>query len=158
MLLQPTKIGFKSSCLLDWLHASWSNVLQMQIASTWEGIRACEYLQKQGISCNMTLLFSFGQVSIVCSSCLPHAQTIAFSFAPLTFQISFMLAVWLLCFIEDVSRQKGTTTRNSPEIWYVQAAACADAGASLISPFVGRIMDWYKKKEGREFAPHEVCA
>ena len=38
----------------------------------------------------------------------------------------------------------------------VQAAACADAGASLISPFVGRIMDWYKKKEGREFAPHEV--
>lgn len=39
----------------------------------------------------------------------------------------------------------------------IQAAACADAGASLISPFVGRIMDWYKKKEGREFASHEVC-
>lgn len=38
----------------------------------------------------------------------------------------------------------------------LQAAACADAGASLISPFVGRIMDWYKKKEGRDFAPHEV--
>ena len=37
-----------------------------------------------------------------------------------------------------------------------QAGACADAGASLISPFVGRIMDWYKKKEGREFAAHEV--
>lgn len=37
----------------------------------------------------------------------------------------------------------------------VQAAACADAGAALISPFVGRIMDWYKAKEGREFAPHE---
>lgn len=37
----------------------------------------------------------------------------------------------------------------------LQAAACADAGASLISPFVGRIMDWYKAKEGRDFAPHE---
>lgn len=36
-----------------------------------------------------------------------------------------------------------------------QAGACADAGAALISPFVGRIMDWYKKKEGRDFAPHE---
>jgi len=36
-----------------------------------------------------------------------------------------------------------------------QAAACADAGASLISPFVGRIMDWYKVKEGRDFLPHE---
>ena len=56
-----------------------------------------------------------------------------------------------------MSRQKGATTRQSPDIWYLQAAACADAGASLISPFVGRIMDWYKKKEGREFAPHEVC-
>jgi transaldolase len=37
----------------------------------------------------------------------------------------------------------------------LQAAACADAGATLISPFVGRIMDWYKAKEGRDFAPHE---
>ncbi|KAL3150277.1 hypothetical protein ABBQ32_000127 [Trebouxia sp. C0010 RCD-2024] len=73
-----------------------SKRVYIKIASTWEGIRACEYLQKQGISCNMTLLFSFAQ-----------------------------------------------------------AAACADAGASLISPFVGRIMDWYKKKEGHEFAPHE---
>ena len=36
----------------------------LQIASTWEGIRACEELQKQGIDTNMTLLFSFGQVSI----------------------------------------------------------------------------------------------
>lgn len=39
-----------------------SNMTMLQIASTWEGIRACEYLQKQGISCNMTLLFSFAQV------------------------------------------------------------------------------------------------
>ncbi|KAJ9530847.1 hypothetical protein QJQ45_028863 [Haematococcus lacustris] len=38
---------------------------------------------------------------------------------------------------------------------FAQAAACADAGAALISPFVGRIMDWYKAKEGREFAPEE---
>lgn len=37
----------------------------------------------------------------------------------------------------------------------LQAAACADAGAALISPFVGRIMDWYKAKEGRSFEPHE---
>ena len=37
----------------------------------------------------------------------------------------------------------------------VQAAGCADAGATLISPFVGRITDWYKAKEGRDYAPHE---
>lgn len=70
--------------------------LYIKIASTWEGIQACRQLERQGINCNMTLLFSFAQ-----------------------------------------------------------AAACADAGASLISPFVGRIMDWYKAKEGREFAPHD---
>lgn len=70
--------------------------LYIKAASTWEGIRACEQLQKQGIDCNMTLLFSFAQ-----------------------------------------------------------AAACADAGAALISPFVGRILDWYKKSQGRDFAPHE---
>jgi transaldolase len=70
--------------------------LYIKIASTWDGIRACEMLQQEGIDCNMTLLFSFAQ-----------------------------------------------------------AAACADAGAALISPFVGRIMDWYKKKEGRDFTPEE---
>lgn len=57
----------------------------IKIASTWEGVRAAEELQKEGINCNMTLLFS-----------LP------------------------------------------------QAVACAEAGAKLISPFVGRILDWYK--------------
>jgi len=57
----------------------------IKLASTWEGIRAAESLQKEGINCNLTLLFSFSQ-----------------------------------------------------------AAACADAGAFLISPFVGRILDWYK--------------
>lgn len=63
----------------------------IKIASTWEGIRAAEILEKEGIRCNMTLLF-----------CLP------------------------------------------------QAVACAEAGAQLISPFVGRIYDWYKKQTGQE--------
>ncbi|KFM27664.1 Transaldolase [Auxenochlorella protothecoides] len=70
--------------------------IYIKVASTWEGIRACEVLQKQGISTNMTLIFSFAQ-----------------------------------------------------------AGACADAGASLISPFVGRILDWYKKANGHDYAPHE---
>ncbi|KAG2448953.1 hypothetical protein HYH02_005708 [Chlamydomonas schloesseri] len=70
--------------------------IYIKLASTWEGIEACRRLERQGINCNMTLLFSFAQ-----------------------------------------------------------AAACADAGATLISPFVGRIMDWYKAKEGRDFAAHE---
>ncbi|CAM5769957.1 transaldolase [Labrys miyagiensis] len=68
----------------------------IKIASTWEGIRAAEHLQKEGIDCNLTLLFS-------------HAQAIA----------------------------------------------CGDAGVFLISPFVGRILDWYKKAEGRDFTPEE---
>jgi transaldolase len=68
----------------------------VKIASTWEGIRACEILEKEGIHCNMTLLFS-----------LP------------------------------------------------QAAACAEAQATLISPFVGRILDWHKAKTGRDYPPAE---
>jgi transaldolase len=68
----------------------------IKIASTWEGIRAAEVLQKEGINCNMTLLFS-----------LP------------------------------------------------QAVAAAEAKAKLISPFVGRILDWYKKSAGKDFAPAE---
>lgn len=68
----------------------------IKIASTWEGIRAAETLEKQGIQTNLTLLFSFAQ-----------------------------------------------------------AAACADAGAFLISPFVGRIYDWYKKAEGRDYQGSE---
>ncbi len=64
----------------------------IKIASTWEGIRAAEVLQKEGIRCNMTLLFA-----------LP------------------------------------------------QAIACAEAGVQLISPFVGRIYDWYKQKTGQEY-------
>ena len=61
----------------------------IKLAATWEGIRAAEVLQKQGIDCNLTLIFSL-----------------------------------------------------------TQAIACADAGAFLISPFVGRITDWFKKADG----------
>jgi len=68
----------------------------IKIASTWQGIRAAEILEKEGINCNLTLLFSFAQ-----------------------------------------------------------ARACAEAGVYLISPFVGRIMDWYKATEGREFVGAE---
>ena len=64
----------------------------IKLASTWEGIRAAEVLQKEGIDCNLTLLFSMAQ-----------------------------------------------------------AAACADAKAFLISPFVGRILDWYKKSTGEDY-------
>ncbi|TQV87950.1 transaldolase [Aliikangiella coralliicola] len=66
----------------------------IKIASTWEGIRAAEILEKEGINCNLTLLFSFAQ-----------------------------------------------------------ARACAEAGAYLISPFVGRILDWYKKATGKTDIP-----
>jgi transaldolase len=69
----------------------------IKVASTWEGIKAAEYLEKEGINCNLTLLFSFNQ-----------------------------------------------------------AAACADAGVFLISPFVGRILDWYKANtDKKEYAPLE---
>jgi len=66
----------------------------IKIASTWEGIRAAEVLQKEGIHCNLTLLFGMHQ-----------------------------------------------------------AIACAEAGVTLISPFVGRILDWYKKAEGKDSYP-----
>jgi transaldolase len=64
----------------------------IKIASTWEGIRAAEILEQDGIRCNLTLLFSL-----------------------------------------------------------VQAVACAEAGVQLISPFVGRIYDWYKKSTGTDY-------
>lgn len=70
------------------------NRILIKIASTWEGIQACKVLQKEGINCNMTLLFTFAQ-----------------------------------------------------------AVACAEAGAKLISPFVGRILDWHKKKSGKDSFP-----
>jgi transaldolase len=69
----------------------------IKLASTWEGIRAAEVLEKEGINCNLTLLFGFNQ-----------------------------------------------------------AAACADAGVFLISPFVGRILDWYKANtDKKEYAAEE---
>ncbi|ATS18790.1 transaldolase [Synechococcus sp. PCC 6717] len=68
----------------------------IKIASTWEGIRAAETLEKEGIHCNLTLLFGLHQ-----------------------------------------------------------AVACAEAGVTLISPFVGRILDWYKKKTGKDYPPSE---
>jgi transaldolase len=66
----------------------------IKIASTWEGIRAAERLERDGIHCNLTLLFSFAQ-----------------------------------------------------------AVACAEAGVTLISPFVGRIYDWHKKSRGADDIP-----
>lgn len=69
------------------------NRILIKIASTWEGIKAAEILEKEGINCNLTLLFGFSQ-----------------------------------------------------------AVACAEAGVFLISPFVGRILDWYKKNEGGEYS------
>jgi transaldolase len=68
----------------------------IKVGSTWEGIRAAERLEREGIHCNLTLLFSFAQ-----------------------------------------------------------AVACAEAGVTLISPFVGRIYDWHKKARGAEIPPDE---
>ncbi len=68
------------------------NRVLIKIASTWEGIKAAEILEKEGIHCNLTLLFSFAQ-----------------------------------------------------------AVACAEAKIQLISPFVGRILDWHKKATGEKF-------
>ena len=66
----------------------------IKVASTWEGIKAAEALEKDGIHCNLTLLFGLHQ-----------------------------------------------------------AIACAEAKVTLISPFVGRILDWYKKDTGKDYAP-----
>ncbi|MCH4564107.1 transaldolase [Halomonas sp. EGI 63088] len=66
----------------------------IKLASTWEGIRAAEVLEREGINCNLTLLFSDAQ-----------------------------------------------------------AQACFDAGVFLVSPFVGRVTDWYKQATGQDFTP-----
>jgi transaldolase len=68
------------------------NRILIKIASTWQGIRAAEVLEKEGIHCNLTLLFGLHQ-----------------------------------------------------------AIACAEAGVTLVSPFVGRILDWYKKDTGKDY-------
>eukprot|EP00958_Prasinococcus_capsulatus_P006277 scaffold600_cov385-Prasinococcus_capsulatus_cf.AAC.10 len=54
-----------------------------------------------------------------------------------------------------ILEKQGIKTNMTLLFSFAQAAACADAGAALISPFVGRIMDWYKKEEGREFESWE---
>src|SRR5213075_2682881 len=69
-------------------------LMPSQLAASWEGIKAAETLEKEGIHCNVTLLFGMHQ-----------------------------------------------------------AIACADAKVTLISPFVGRILDWYKKSTGKESYP-----
>ena len=73
-----------------------SNRVLIKIASTWEGINAAKELEKEGIHCNLTLLFSL-----------------------------------------------------------VQAVHCAESEITLVSPFVGRIMDWFKAKTGQEYAPKD---
>jgi len=99
------KLAFDTAALIDEAHvfiASYARKgiakerVLIKLATTWEGIQAAKVLQKEGINCNMTLLFSL-----------------------------------------------------------VQAVACAEAGAKLISPFVGRILDWYKKSTGKTYAPAE---
>jgi transaldolase len=89
----------KARKLIGWYEAAGVDRkrILVKIASTWEGIRAAEVLEREGIHCNLTLLFGLHQ-----------------------------------------------------------AIACAEAGVTLISPFVGRILDWYKKHTGREsYPPHE---
>ena len=73
-----------------------NNRVLIKIASTWEGIQAAEVLEREGINCNLTLMFGFAQ-----------------------------------------------------------ARACAEAGTTLISPFVGRILDWHKARSGRDFLAEE---
>jgi len=100
------RLSFDTKATIDKAHlliaqyekagASRQRVL-IKIASTWEGIRAAEILEKEGIHCNLTLLFGMHQ-----------------------------------------------------------AVACAEAGVTLISPFVGRILDWYKKSTGKSgYEAHE---
>jgi transaldolase len=100
------RLSFDTKATIDKAHlliaqyekagASRQRVL-IKIASTWEGIRAAEVLEKEGIHCNLTLLFGMHQ-----------------------------------------------------------AVACAEAGVTLISPFVGRILDWYKKSTGKSgYEAHE---
>jgi transaldolase len=90
----------KARYLIQQYEAALPNAKQrvlIKIAATWEGIKAAEVLEKEGIHCNLTLIFGMHQ-----------------------------------------------------------AVACAEAGVTLISPFVGRILDWYKKDSGKaSYAPHE---
>ena len=88
----------KARQLIAWYEAAGASRerVLVKIAATWEGIRAAEVLEADGIRCNLTLMFGLHQ-----------------------------------------------------------AIACAEAKATLISPFVGRILDWPKAKHGRDFSPEE---
>ncbi len=88
----------KARQLIAWYEAAGTSRerILIKIAATWEGIRAAEVLESEGIHCNLTLLFGLHQ-----------------------------------------------------------AIACAEAKTTLISPFVGRILDWHKAKTGRDYAPAE---
>ena len=101
-----TRLSFDTQATIDKTHKLISlyesrgiakDRILIKIAATWEGIKAAEQLEKSGIHCNLTLLFSFAQ-----------------------------------------------------------AVACAEAGVFLISPFVGRILDWHKANGGQQqYVPHE---
>ncbi len=88
----------KARQLIAWYEAAGASRerVLIKIAATWEGIRAAEVLEREGIHCNLTLMFGLHQ-----------------------------------------------------------AIACAEAGATLISPFVGRILDWHKARTGRDYPPAE---
>lgn len=96
-VIHPETLGFTTDMaqLYKSVGIDKSRVL-IKIASTWEGIKAAEILQKEGVNCNLTLMFSL-----------------------------------------------------------VQAIAAAEADAFLISPFVGRILDWYKAAMKKDFSPQE---
>ena len=108
----------------------------IKLAATWQGIRAAETLEKEGIQCNLTLLFSFAQAR----AC---ADANVFLISPFVGRIYD----WYKKNNPDTT----FTVENDPgvesvqKIYLAQARACADANVFLISPFVGRIYDWYKK-------------
>ena len=118
-------------------------------------------LQDEGIDCNMTLLFSFAQVGWGGQhQCAPVSLPARVPGLPACRACG--PAPRMLGCRGCEGRAALPSKRRSPRcprrrsLARRQAQACADAGAALISPFVGRIMDWHKKKEGREFVPEEV--
>jgi hypothetical protein len=127
------------------------------MASTWEGIRACQMLQDEGIDCNMTLIFSFAQVRGWVSGWVGgwvHSDTGWDTGSGIVFKEFCLKGGWQA---SDPSAAHPTPNRACPPCClHPQAAACADAGAALVSPFVGRIMDWHKKEHKREYSPQEV--
>ena len=66
-----------------------------------------------------------------------------------------LASTWECIRAAEVLEKEGVHTNMTLLFCFAQAVACADAGATLISPFVGRILDWHKKASGRDFAPAE---